>query len=110
MLVAMIESHAIEPGRTLEVGCGTGTNAIYVAEHGFDVVGGDVAPVAIEKARARAHRRCRFEIVDFLNKAAPGGPSCSIAGAFTRSTTTRSAPRSRRTWPALSSPAACGSA
>jgi methyl halide transferase len=74
MLVAMIESHAIEPGRTLDVGCGTGTNAIYLAEHGFDVVGVDVAPVAIEKARARTHGRCRFEIVDFLNEAAPGGP------------------------------------
>jgi SAM-dependent methyltransferase len=79
MLVAMIESHAIEPGRTLEVGCGTGTNAIYLAEHGFDVVGVDVAPVAIEKARSRAHPRCRFEIVDFLNEGAPGGPFQFVA-------------------------------
>jgi len=74
MLIAMIESRAIEPGRTLEVGCGTGTNAIYLAEHGFDVVGVDVAPVAIENARAKAHRRCRFETVDFLNDGPPGGP------------------------------------
>ena len=74
MLVAKIESHAIEPGRTLEVGCGTGTNAIYLAEHGFDVLGVDVAPVAIENARAKAHGRCRFETLDFLNEAAPGGP------------------------------------
>jgi len=74
MLIAMIESHVIEPGRTLEVGCGTGTNAIYLAEHGFDVVGVDVAPSAIEHARASAHGRCRFETLDFLNEAAPGGP------------------------------------
>ena len=72
MLIAMIESHAIEPGRTLEVGCGTGTNAIYLAEHGFDVVGVDVAAVAIANARAKAHARCRFETVDFLNEAPPG--------------------------------------
>jgi len=74
MLIAMIESHAIEPGRTLEVGCGTGTNAIYLAEHGFDVVGVDVAAVAIANARAKAHARCRFETVDFLNEAPPGAP------------------------------------
>jgi len=57
----MIESHAIKPGRTLEVGCGTGTNAIYLAEHGFEVVGVDVGFVAIENARVRAHGRCRFD-------------------------------------------------
>lgn len=74
LLVAMIQSHAIKPGRTLEVGCGFGTNAIYLADHGFDVVGIDVAPVAIENARARAHGRCRFETLDFLNEAAPGPP------------------------------------
>jgi SAM-dependent methyltransferase len=74
MLIATIESHAIAPGRALEVGCGTGTNAIYLAEHGFDVVGVDVAPAAIENARAKGHGRCRFEIVDFLNEAPPGGP------------------------------------
>ena len=34
MLVEMIESRAIAPGCTLEVGCGTGTNAIYLAQHG----------------------------------------------------------------------------
>jgi len=70
----MIESGAIAPGRVLEVGCGTGTNAIYLAQHGFEVVGVDIAPLAIENARARAQGRCRFETVDFLNEAPPGGP------------------------------------
>jgi SAM-dependent methyltransferase len=74
MLVEMIESRAITPGRTLEVGCGTGTNAIYLAQHGFEVVGVDVAPLAVENARAKAHGRCRFETVDFLNATPPGGP------------------------------------
>jgi SAM-dependent methyltransferase len=74
MLVELIETRAIAPGRTLEVGCGTGTNAIYLAEHGFEVVGVDVSPVAIENARARAHGRCRFETVDFLSEAPPGAP------------------------------------
>ncbi len=74
MLVEMIESRAIVPGRTLEVGCGTGTNAIYLAQHGFEVVGVDISSLAVEKARANAQARCRFETVDFLNDAPPGGP------------------------------------
>lgn len=74
VLVEMIESHAIVPGRALEVGCGTGTNAIYLADHGFDVVGVDISPLAVDNARAKAHGRCRFETVDFLSEAAPGGP------------------------------------
>jgi len=74
MLVEIIESHAIAPGRTLEIGCGTGTNAIYLAQRGFDVVGIDISPLAVEKARANAQGRCRFETIDFLNETPPGGP------------------------------------
>jgi len=74
MLVEMIESGAIAPCRTLEVGCGTGTNAIYLAQHGFEVVGVDISPIAVEHARTKANGRCRFETVDFLNEPPPGGP------------------------------------
>jgi SAM-dependent methyltransferase len=74
MLVEIIESGGIAPARTLEVGCGTGTNASYLAQHGFEVVGVDISPLAVENARAKAHARCRFETVDFLNAAPPGGP------------------------------------
>ena len=74
MLVEMVETSAIKPCRTLEVGCGTGTNAIYLAQHGFDVVGVDISPFAVERARAKATGRCRFETVDFLNEPPPGAP------------------------------------
>ncbi len=74
MLAELIESRAIAPGRTLEVGCGTGTNAIYLAQHGFEVVGVDISPLAVEKARTNAHGCCRFETVDFLNEPPPDGP------------------------------------
>ena len=74
LLVEMVESGAITPGRTLEVGCGTGTNAIFLAQHGFDVLGVDIAEVAVERARAKAHGRCRFEVVDFLAAAPAAGP------------------------------------
>jgi SAM-dependent methyltransferase len=74
MLISVIESHRIAPGRALDVGCGTGTNAIYLAQRGFEVVGVDIAPAAVEKARANANGRCRFETVDFLTATPPGGP------------------------------------
>ena len=74
LLVEVIESRAIAPGRTLEVGCGTGTNAIFLAQHGFDVLGIDISEVAVDKARAKAQGQCRFETVDFLAAAPAGGP------------------------------------
>ena len=74
LLVEMIESRAIAPGRALEIGCGTGTNAIFLAQHGFDVLGVDVSPLAVDKARAKAQGRCRFEVVDFLAATPTAGP------------------------------------
>lgn len=73
-LVRMIEARAIAPGRTLEIGCGTGTNAIYLAQHGFDVLGVDISEVAVDKARSKAQGLCRFDVVDFLAAAPAGGP------------------------------------
>ena len=43
-------------GRAIDVGCGTGTNVAYLAQHGFDVVGIDASPRAIALARRRAQR------------------------------------------------------
>ena len=73
-LVEMIESGAIAPGRALEIGCGTGTNAIFLAHRGFNVLGVDISEVAVSKARAKAHGQCRFEVVDILEAAPAGGP------------------------------------
>lgn len=42
------------PGVTLDLGCGTGTNVIYLAHHGFSAYGVDVAWLALERARAKA--------------------------------------------------------
>jgi len=44
------------PQRTLEIGCGTGTNAVYLAQHGFQVTGIDLSPVAIEQAVQKANQ------------------------------------------------------
>ena len=73
-LVEAIDAGAIPPGRTLEIGCGTGTNAIYLAQHGFNVLGVDISEIAVGMARAKANGLCRFEVADFLSAAPAGGP------------------------------------
>ncbi|MGI5153840.1 class I SAM-dependent methyltransferase [Microbispora sp. CA-102843] len=53
-LVALIEGHdALPPGRALELGCGTGTNAVYLARHGWEVAAVDMIDRAIEQAREK---------------------------------------------------------
>ena len=41
----------------LDVGCGTGADAVYLAEHGWSVTGVDGVERALTKARARARAR-----------------------------------------------------
>jgi SAM-dependent methyltransferase len=45
-------------GRVLDVSCGIGRHSIYLAKHGYDVVGFDLSPTFLERARqlARQHR------------------------------------------------------
>ena len=50
------EVAALEPGRALDLACGEGQNAIWLAERGWRVRGVDYSPVAIGKARARSER------------------------------------------------------
>lgn len=55
-LVAAIERHGIEAGKGLEIGCGTGTNAVFLAQRGFQVTAFDLSALAIEQARDRARQ------------------------------------------------------
>jgi len=50
----VVADHPVAPGRALEVGCGTGTNAIWLAEQGFEVLASDISARAIERARGKA--------------------------------------------------------
>jgi SAM-dependent methyltransferase len=77
LLVEFVTSGGIAPGRTLEIGAGTGTNAIWLAERGFDVFGVDVSSLAVERASAKMDGRdlrCRFATLDFLAVPVPHGP------------------------------------
>lgn len=42
------------PGKALDLGCGTGTNSIYLAQHGWQVTAVDFVPRAIALAKAKA--------------------------------------------------------
>jgi SAM-dependent methyltransferase len=53
-LVAFIESHP--PGRALDLGCGTGTNVLTLAHHGWEATGVDFAPRAIRIAKRKARQ------------------------------------------------------
>jgi SAM-dependent methyltransferase len=50
------EAGELAPGRALDLACGEGQNAIWLASLGWDVVGVDFSEVAIAKAQARAER------------------------------------------------------
>ncbi|MEM6994015.1 MAG: class I SAM-dependent methyltransferase [Myxococcota bacterium] len=53
-LAALVASRPVAACRALDVGCGTGVEACWMAARGFEVTGVDFAPTAIAQARARA--------------------------------------------------------
>ena len=68
-LVKTVSDRPIAPCRILDIGCGTGDNAIWLARHGFDVVACDISDTAIGLAREKAAKAgidCRFLVADFL--------------------------------------------
>jgi SAM-dependent methyltransferase len=68
-LVQLVESGKIPPCRAIDLGCGAGNYAIYLAAHGFDVTGVDSSPAAITIAieNARKHNvRCRLIVADLI--------------------------------------------
>lgn len=77
-LTALIARGAVAGTRAIEIGCGTGTNALWLAEQGLEVLGCDVSALAIERARAKLAKlppatRCQFVELDFLRDPLPDG-------------------------------------
>lgn len=70
------EVEGIKPGRALDVACGEGRNAIWLAEEGWQVSAFDYSPVAIEKARAR----CQELHLDIDIRV--GDATAALAGTF----------------------------
>jgi cyclopropane fatty-acyl-phospholipid synthase-like methyltransferase len=69
ILVEAIDAKKIEPCQTVDLGCGAGNYAVWLARQGFDVTGIDISERAVEHARELAVRMevsCRFEAADLL--------------------------------------------
>ncbi|MGE2715578.1 SAM-dependent methyltransferase [Mycolicibacterium litorale] len=69
-------------GFALDVACGQGRAALWLAQRGMTVQGLDVSAVAIEHATAAARRRgvadrCTFEVAD-LDGGLPSGPPADV--------------------------------
>ena len=69
-------------GRALEIACGRGSAALWLASRGMDVYGVDVSPTAIRLARELLSRsgyaeRARFEVFD-LDNGLPDGPPVEL--------------------------------
>jgi SAM-dependent methyltransferase len=67
----------IKPCKAVDIGCGTGDNAIWLAEQGFNVIGIDTAESAIQKAKEKASKaglKTAFLAADILAGHIEGGP------------------------------------
>ena len=76
-LIQTVTTTPIDPCKALDIGCGTGDNAIWLAQQNFDVIGIDISEIAIEKARdkaAKANASCRFAVLNILKSHVDGAP------------------------------------
>lgn len=79
-LVAAVEGGVLPDGDVLEVGCGRGSNARYMADEGRRVTAVDFAPDAVAQAREAGSGSgggsgcVDFQVHDMLSGEPPGGP------------------------------------
>lgn len=75
-LVALVEGEGkVSPGKAIDLGCGTGTNCVYLAQHGWEATGVDFVPRAIDAARQKgsaAGVSARFVVGDVTRLAELG--------------------------------------
>ena len=70
ILKELVETGTIKPCRTLDIACGEGTAAIYLASKGFTVTAIDFSEKAIEFARENARKKgveVEFRVMDALD-------------------------------------------
>ncbi len=76
-LVEVVTRTPVACCKALDVGCGTGDNALWLARQGFRVTGTDISGIALDKAAAKAEEAgvsCAFVVADFLSETLDGAP------------------------------------
>lgn len=69
-LMELVQTWPVAPCRALDIGCGTGTHAIWLAQQDFEVTGVDFSPLAVKQAQEQAEKsglNIRFKEIDFLS-------------------------------------------
>ena len=77
-LVRLIESGKVPASRSIDLGTGPGHDAIFLAQKGFKVLAVDIAPAALDLARANAKAAkvgvaINFRAEDVLKLSSPAG-------------------------------------
>lgn len=79
----------LSPGRALDLGCGEGADAIWLAEHGWQVLAVDVAETALGRAATEARARNMLERIEFqrhdLSESFPDGTFDLVSAQYLHS-------------------------
>ena len=71
LLVELVDSGKVQPCKAIDLGCGAGNYAIYLAGRGFEVTGVDFSPTAIRIAKENAEKKgvkCNFFVADAVDE------------------------------------------
>ncbi|HEX3548508.1 MAG TPA: class I SAM-dependent methyltransferase [Mycobacterium sp.] len=87
----------LEPGRALDLGCGEGADALWLAEHGWHVVAVDISETALQRATTDADARGLGGRIDFqqhdLSDSFPDGVFDLVSAQFLHSMVELDRPR-----------------
>ncbi len=75
-LIRVLDEGHFRSGTVLELGCGSGADAVYLARRRFEVTAVDCSPIALERARLRAEQQdalLRFVLEDVFEFARSAG-------------------------------------
>ena len=81
-LVGLVEDGTLPAGRSIDLGCGSGANVVFLAQHGFDATGVDFSPVALDKARSAAADAGVASETRWIRADLTTLPPASMHGAF----------------------------
>lgn len=71
LLVELVDTGKVLPCKAVDLGCGAGNYAVYLAGRGFEATGVDFSPTAIKLAGENAKRKgvkCDFFVTDVVNQ------------------------------------------